>query len=189
MHGFVRDRNGNTSAFDPPGSLETIPTAINDSGQVVGRFMNSESPGHGFLRNSDGTFDDFDLPGSFFTNPNAINNSGEVVGYAVFNIDSNIISRGFVRDRKGKIIVFDAPGAFSNTGATGIDPSGNIVGYVDSLNFGGPHAFVRNKSGSFVVFDAPDSSSTTARGINASGRIVGDFSDLDGFGHGFLAVP
>jgi hypothetical protein len=40
-HGFLRDASGAFTTFDVPGARVTIPTALNDLGQVAGRYFDS----------------------------------------------------------------------------------------------------------------------------------------------------
>jgi hypothetical protein len=49
-HGFVRDRDGKITTFDPPGSTYTMPTSINDAGAITGWYVDASSVTHGFLR-------------------------------------------------------------------------------------------------------------------------------------------
>ena len=49
-HGFVRDRGGKLTTFDPPGSTSTQPTSINDTGAVTGFYADASGVTHGFLR-------------------------------------------------------------------------------------------------------------------------------------------
>ncbi len=54
-HGFVRDRDGTFTKFDPPGT-GTIPFsgtfayAINDGGVIAGNYLDNSNLNHGFLR-------------------------------------------------------------------------------------------------------------------------------------------
>jgi hypothetical protein len=49
-HGFVRDRDGKLTTFDPPGSTSTQPTSINDAGAITGFYADASGVTHGFLR-------------------------------------------------------------------------------------------------------------------------------------------
>jgi probable HAF family extracellular repeat protein len=86
----------------------------------------------------------------------------------------------------GSFTTIDVPGSNSHTIASGINDSGQIVGYFFDTR-GVEHGFV-DTSGSFTTIDVPGAQSTTAYGINDSGQIVGSFSNGPG-GHGFLASP
>jgi hypothetical protein len=55
FHGFVRDRDGTITKFDPPGtgtipSSGTFPTVINDGGAITGYDLDNNNVAHGFLR-------------------------------------------------------------------------------------------------------------------------------------------
>jgi hypothetical protein len=80
-------------------------------------------------------------------------------------------------------ISFDYPGA-TNTQATGITPSGDIVGRYTSPD-GVLHGFLLTP-GNFKSIDVPDSVSTDVTWINPRGQIVGDYVDAQGKGHGYL---
>jgi len=69
VRGFVRDMNGNFTAFDVPDTSgvvrATIPTTnINNRGEVAGifAFVGEKYPHHAFLRDRDGEFTLFDVP-------------------------------------------------------------------------------------------------------------------------------
>jgi len=99
--GFVREFNGNITAFDG------IPTSINDLGTVTGYFFDTTGL-HNFLRDRKGNVTVFDVPQPFPPSPAAgfamaMNNSGDIAGYLIPcpNCDTD---QGFVRDRLGGII-------------------------------------------------------------------------------------
>src|SRR5438445_1416036 len=91
--------------FDPPGSIKTEPSSINNAGTVTGTYFTS--PGntiggsHGFIRDAQGTITSFDVPGSTVTGTwsVAINNAGAVTGY----YRDGVGFHGFIRDAQGKI--------------------------------------------------------------------------------------
>ncbi len=92
-HGYVRDAAGTFTSFDPNGSLETAPLAINAAGTIVGVYTTSNGV-HGFLRKPDGTIkrlDDPDAKGS--TRPESINDKGVVAGNFT---DAAGLTHGFV---------------------------------------------------------------------------------------------
>ena len=86
-------------------------------------------------------------------------------------------------DAKPKFTSFDFPGAI-NTQATGITPSGDIVGRYTSPD-GVQHGFLL-RVGGFRSIDFPGASSTDVTWINPRGQIVGDYFASDGKQHGFL---
>jgi hypothetical protein len=114
---------GSFSAIEVPGAVRTVPTGINDSGQIVGWFIDTSRIYHGFLDNS-GSFTTIDFPGSRFTQAHGINNNGQIVldflgtdGY-----DHAILDDG------GTFTTINVPGAIY-TLAEGINDRGEIVGY------------------------------------------------------------
>src|SRR5262249_11051263 len=85
----------------------------------------------------------------------------------------------------GNYTTLDGP-SVANTRASGINASGQIVGYYSDAT--GQHGFLYDQ-GSYITLDAPGSNGipgTQAYGINASGQIVGSYVDAAGNGHGFL---
>jgi hypothetical protein len=136
------------------------------------------------------------------TFPSAINKRGEVAGYC---IDSIAVAHGFVRDARGGITVFDAPGAGQRqrqgTFATDINNEGTVVGYyIDEKLV--HHGFVRDPNGTLTTLDAPGAGEglrppvmahpelrsgqgTVASRVNDRGTIIGYFIDAKNVEHGF----
>jgi hypothetical protein len=84
-----------TASFDPPGSVGTAPSSINDTGAITGRYSDSKNALHGFVRQPDGSITSFDPPGSAGnTAPSSINDMGAITGYYW---DSNQHVHGFLR--------------------------------------------------------------------------------------------
>ncbi len=92
---------------------------INDSGQVVGVYFNSQP--HGFL-DSNGVFSTIDVPGASGTYSYGINDSGQIVGRFVEGNDFH----GYV-DTNGAFSSIDVPGG-RDTMANGINDEGEVVG-------------------------------------------------------------
>lgn len=84
---------------------------------------------------------------------------------------------------KGGVISFDFPGAI-NTQATGITPSGDIVGRYTSPD-GVQHGFLLS-AGKFRSINFPGATSTDVNWINPRGQIVGGYFGSVGNEHGFL---
>ena len=84
---------------------------------------------------------------------------------------------------KGSVISFDFPGA-TNTQATGITPSGDIVGRYTSPD-GVQHGFLLS-GGKFRSINFPGATSTDVNWINPRGQIVGGYFGSVGNEHGFL---
>ncbi|PYV75543.1 MAG: hypothetical protein DMG96_16845 [Acidobacteria bacterium] len=84
---------------------------------------------------------------------------------------------------ENQFVSFDFPGS-TNTQATAITPSGEIVGRYFSSD-GRQHGFVLRK-GAFTSLDVPGASFTDAAWVNARGDIAGTYN-LEGEpqGHGY----
>jgi uncharacterized membrane protein len=84
IHGYVMSRPGNFQNIDFPTALWSSVRWINERGDMVGNYCNTEdecaSPTlHGFLLRQD-KYTAIDVPGSISTEALAINDDGEVVG-------------------------------------------------------------------------------------------------------------
>ncbi len=142
--------------FDPVGSINTVPYAINADGDIAGFFENASHAGSAFLRSgkSPNAIVTFNVENSPLTVPASINASGVITG---LYFDANHAQHGFVRDAAGAITTFDVPDSAS-TIPTSVNASGAITGYFFDNN-GSVHGFVRAATSPFAVtvFDAPDS--------------------------------
>ena len=80
-------------------------------------------------------------------------------------------------------VTFDVPLGTRGTFATGINATGQIVGYyIDSHHH--THGFVYS-SGIYTTIDDALGTDTKAWGINAARQIVGSYTDSSGVSHGF----
>lgn len=135
-----------------------------------------------------GTRAPFDAPGAGTgayqgTFALAINPAGKIVGYFT---DASNLAHGFVRERDGSFVTFDAPGAVNGTFPAAINPGGWITGYYFDANLLA-HGFVRTFNGSFVVFDAPGAvQGTFPSGISILGEITGNFLESSLVYHSFV---
>ena len=150
----------------------TVPIAINNSGEVVGYYYNSNGAYHGFLY-SNGGFTELDYPeADAQTAPYAINNAGEVVGY--FNNGSNVEGFIYSGGANGTWTALNVPGA-SNTYAYGINNEGQVLGDYSDAN--GEHAFIYS-NGIYTTLDFPNGlpAGTDAYAFNDAGEVVGSYS-------------
>jgi hypothetical protein len=101
-HAFTRAADGTITTFDPPGAgaAGSQGVGINDSGEIVGRYVDANGVTHGFLRDSSGTYTVLDDPNASQT-PNSqgtqafyINNAGTIIGVYY---DAAGTEHGFVR--------------------------------------------------------------------------------------------
>jgi uncharacterized membrane protein len=93
LHGFLLD-DGVFTTIDAPGATWTGISGINDRGQMIGVYGDTDGKPHGFLLNQ-GVVTTIDVPGATVTIPFGINNRGEIVGGF---IDAWGIQHGFVAE-------------------------------------------------------------------------------------------
>jgi uncharacterized membrane protein len=183
--------DGTFITVDVPNSCATTLEGINSRGDIIGGYVDCSFQGHNFVL-SNSVFTDVDPPGcfgdsGFLSTEMGINQRGDVVGTC---IDSNGF-HGFLLS-KGVYSKIDAPGASPvavGTIASGINPSGDIVGWYTD-NAGLSHGYLLRK-GAYTNIDVPGSlgaapGSTVALAINPQGEILGQYSNTSGTTHGFL---
>ncbi len=170
LHGFYF-LNARYTALNVPASLQTAAAGINDLGEIVGVYQDSEFVQHGFLFNGL-TYTTIDYPGAVLTRADNINNLGQIVGtYA--NAGSNVL-HGFTL-KAGVFTPIDAPGSSSATYLNQINNFGVIGGgYIDANSIS--HGFVYN-AGTFTAIKFPGASNTAVTGINDSGEVSGVYCD------------
>jgi hypothetical protein len=172
------------TTFDYPGTgNSTLPQKINERGDIVGEFIDSNGVTRGFVRFKNGSFsapivDPNDTVG--FTEGRGINNPGTVCGDYVGS-DGN--SHGFFLSG-GTFTDYDVPGALS-TVVLGINDPADFAGAFsnDNVIF---QAFV-NIGGTITSFSVPGAASTLAYQLNNSKRlVVGYYIDGSGILHGYF---
>ncbi len=176
--------------FDPPGSLSTWATGINDSGAVTGYYdelIAGLGTQRGFVRAADGQIATFAPKGAGATFAESIDTDGATAGF--FIDTSSGARRGFLRTVSpgNGITVFDAiyPPRPASTYAWSIS-NGEIAGSytTDSMTFQG---FVRHADGTIERFNPPGSVSTYAMSIK-DGYVAGYYFDGT-LNHCFMRHP
>jgi uncharacterized membrane protein len=135
-----------------------------------------------------------DVPGAAITAHLGINEHGQITGSY---IDDDAVpdpngmydtGHGFVQDRRGHTLSFDAPGA-AITLANGINDLGQIAGAYVAAD-ASVHGFIRDQRGHITTFEVPFWRLHNVSDINHRGQIVG-YYDQPGFagGGGFLRDP
>src|SRR5438046_4811652 len=172
------------TTFDYPGTgvVTTSPQKINERGDIVGEFIDSNGVTRGFVRFSDGSFsapivDPNDTVG--FTEGRGINNLGTVCGdYATS--DGNL--HGFFLSG-GTFTEYDVPGAVF-TAVLGINNPADFAGtFIDGSGI--QQAFV-SVGGTLTLFSVPAAVATLAYDINDSKQlVVGYYIDSSGILHGY----
>jgi hypothetical protein len=126
------------TTFAVPGATATLAYQVNDSGQIIGTYFDSNAIPHGYTRDSAGTLTfPIDVPGATQTFLLGNNASNWAVGYYT---DTSDKTHGLFYVTSDDIVTYDYPGAAS-TSLTGINASGLICGYYTDTA-GVRHGFV-----------------------------------------------
>jgi hypothetical protein len=172
------------TTFDYPGTgNSTLPQKINEGGDVVGVFIDSNAVTRAFVRFSDGSFsapivEPNDTVG--FTEGRGINNSRTVCGDYV---GSDNDAHGFFLSG-GTFTEYDYPDALE-TLVLGINDPGDFTGGFNDGS-GVFQAFV-SIGGTLTSWSVPEAISTFAYEINNSKQLtVGYYIDSSGILHGYF---
>ena len=190
-HGFVRSAAGAITTINAPPTASNINlTGLNDSGMVIGFYIDSTGFSRGFVYTA-GTFTVLNstLAGavSGSTLPFGINNAGDVVG----SYNDGTTNRGFLYSG-GVYAKLNVPGT-NNTSAEGINTAGQVVGLwtTDTSGSGGFHGFTEIGN-AYTTFDVTGAVIATSFGsyaldVNDGGQIVGNMFNRAG-NHGFITT-
>jgi uncharacterized protein (TIGR03437 family) len=163
--------------FDPPGSVFTVVSGINNNGQIVGRHQDASGL-HSFLR-SGPIFLNIEAPGANTggTAVNGINNLGQVVGSFL----AGTATQGFLLAADGK--TFTTFNAGGETNPRSINDRGEIAGTTSPID-----GFLRRADGSVTPIRVPDASATRPSAINNNGEVAGTYvaGGVGGIARGFL---
>ena len=166
-----------------PGSIQTQVTGLNNKGDTVGFYINTNGHNLGFVE-WNGVFTSYKDPHTGTGTVNqllGINDNGIAVG---FYTDANGINHAYTLNQAtGKFKAIVPPNG-NNAIATGINNNGDIVGFLTGSN-GDTVSFLL-KGGHYSEFDFPNSTNTQALGVNLNDQIVGFYVDSSNNMHGFL---
>lgn len=194
VHGFLRNPDGAIITFDIPvygqGPISTVPTSINQQGEITGYFSDGFSFYRGFLRHTDGTLTIFDSFGStasaaiepypFSDGTLALDNNsaGQITGFWGGAVGGGRW-HGFLRQPDGTVTSFEAwensLNFISSTWPLAINSAGQITGHYQDAT--GDHGFLRDSDGTIIRFDPPNAS-THPRAINSAGAITANYGNL-----------
>ena len=174
--------DGVLSMYDVPDSLTFGFYGLNNAGQTVGFYQDSNEISHGVIV-QDGELTQFDFPGAAETEIFGVSESGLLIG-DIFDADGAI--HGFVGDEQ-----FDVPGA-TITYADDMNAAGLLVGsYVDVD--GVYHGYMRHADGSFTTFDypgaLPDLEYLFVNAINDAGVIIFRAKEFDHLERTYIRLP
>ncbi len=182
--GFLYSGGSYTILNDPSAKAQgaTAAFGINDSGVIVGEFVDNGNTARGF-KYANGVYTTIQPPGALASEARAVNDAGVIVGdYR----DSNFVFHGFIY-ANGNFTILDDPSTTKDTSALAINASGQIAGvYSDSSGF--EHGFLYS-NGVYTNFDDPNALHVTIpQGITDAGRISGYYIDAMDMNHGFVAT-
>jgi len=173
------------TTFDYPGAgNQTLPQKINERGDVVGVFLDSNGVTRAFVRFSDGSYSDpivdpNDTVG--FTEGRGINNSRIVNGDYVAS-DGNVHSFFLSNDT---FTEYDVPGTVQ-TNLLSLNDAGDFTGAFDPDGSGIFQAFV-SIDGTLTSWSIPGAIGTFAYEINNSNQLtVGYYLDSSALLHGYF---
>jgi len=178
QEGFRYKHGKFTDVPGPAGATISAAFGINDTGEIVGYYVDSTRVQHGFLLKGK-TYTTLDVPGAASTFAVGINDTGSVV---LQWVDSKGIYESALYDGNTYTTI-DVPGA-ANSSAQGINTAGDILyGWSDSSGLG--HGALL-QSGTYYNFDDPQGVQTYPAGINDRHVIVGSYQAIinaadDGF--------
>lgn len=158
--------------IDFPGALDTAADGVNNLGEIVGCYLDTQGNFHGFTF-VNGQIHRFDYPKSAFNGAYGINDSGVIVGTFSTSIQQSYESSN------GTFQVIPIFQSF----ASDINNSGTIVGsYYDVCCM--LHGYIYS-GGQFTYVDYPGAASTFLDGINSAGIASGFSEDASNVRHGF----
>ncbi len=167
-----------------PKAHDTIPTCLNNTKMIAGYYVSSGGKTYGFLL-VNGIWWTYQEPHArgkgTITQILGINDDGTAVGYYKSPSGSGSFELNVALDKYDPIV----PPQGDKIVATGINGTGDVVGYMDVS--GTTVGFLR-KNGTYTNFSYPGSVSTQFLGVTAHDYIVGSFKDQSDNTHGFLLV-
>jgi len=175
--------------FDVPGAAGTSPSAINDSGVIVGYYQtvnsSNEATFQGFERTPDGQIITLTYPGTAEDNNYArgINSAGLIVG-TYFNASD--INQGCVYNGTGYVTLDIRNGP---TSLFGISNNGLLVGLYSPSTSTQPISFVRFPSCALLPILFPGSTFSWPYGVNDQAEAVGIFGETSGSVAGSVFSP
>lgn len=188
QHGFTDIGGILQTGLNYPGGTSTAFTSINNSNEVVGRYLTGSSSG-GALFYFNGVFSDMPLGGVLGPIPYGINSQGQIAGS--YRVSSTSIVGFVAASGQSTPTAITLPGQ-TDPAVVGINDAGEFAGTV--FNSGRGRGFIGSLSnpGVYAFVDVPGSFITHAEGIDPYGNVVGRYTDSDpnlpnwgGF-HGFL---
>jgi hypothetical protein len=176
---------GKFTSVNFPKSTGTQATGINDTGEVVGLYLDSTSVQHGFVKKGS-KYTSIDVKGETAADAYGINNAGDIAVYAT---NSSGFFDAFLYNGKTFKNIND-PNAKGTTGTVAHSPNnkGDVTGtYYDSA--GNVHGWLLHAGKYYDVNDPKGASDSRSDGLNDKLEMVGRYSTtLGGASIGFKAT-
>ena len=173
--------DGIFSTYDFPDSLRTVFFGLNNAGQVVGYYDDSNDVAHGLIL-QDGTLTQFDFPGAAETQIFGVSEEGQFVGNIA---DTDAAIHGFVGEEQ-----IDVPGA-ATTYSDHVNAEGVAVGsYIDAD--GMYQGYLRHPDKSFTTVDIPGMPNLEflyVNAINEAGVVVFRAKAVDDVARTYVLHP
>jgi hypothetical protein len=180
--GFVYAK-GKFASIDFPQSNGTQAIGINDSGEVVGSYLDSASVEHGFVKKGS-TYTSIDVAGDSSTEAWGINNKGQI---AVFALNSAGGYDSFIYNGKTFKKISDPSAGTTGTIARITNNKGDVSGaYYDSNSE--EVGFLLHGGKYYDLKDPKANNNTRPDGLNDKLEIVGRYTPSSGANVGFKAT-
>ena len=183
-NGFERSADGTFSApiIAPGGDVvQTLATAINDTGTIAGAYTTNLGYTHGFFL-KDGVYTVFDYPGAYLTMIQGINDAGDFVGWYIL-LDQ---TGGAFASIGGNLIPIAIPNS-TYVSPSDINNKGEIAGWYNRPN--NSISFLRESDGTLRYPIHPRGSSATLFGTNDQRYSVGQTYDGTALHGLFFSAP
>jgi hypothetical protein len=172
------------TALKVPHSTEAYPTAINDSGDVVGSYRPSNDAAvaqDGFLY-ANKKYTVLSPIGSVYTSPAFVTDSGVVGGTWFDGTNWHAFTWA-----NGVFTAVGFPGAWKTT-VIGVGPNGEVIGNFYPTGPSQSHGYTL-QGGTYYQIDDPDPSATSTllTGVSPLGSLIGNFTNASGASAGFIA--
>jgi probable HAF family extracellular repeat protein len=172
------------------GNTRTVEArAVNEANQVAGlsSFQANSTAVHAF-RWTNGVLQDLGTLGGPGSRAYGINGAGAVVGYAD-KTSSGQVYRPFIYANgvMQELPLLPGTGTDANGGVFAINDAGQMAGFSELEQRGGPHAVVYN-NGTPTDLGTFGGLWSIARAINETGQVAGDATNSSGYVHAFLAT-
>lgn len=186
MQSFVY-KDGAYTFIDVPGSYSSFITGISNAGEIFGTYSKDGISGVRSFVYDGGTYKTFEIPDAASTVVKGISDTGVIFGTTgplTGDRYGSTSSHAFVYNN-GTYTFIDAPNSSATT-IQGVSDTGVVFGYFKQGSQ--IEAFVY-ADGAYKIIDVPGAEATSVTGINSLGQATGNYTEVDGTSHAFVADP